>query len=234
MSLPNITPQLTEWNTPIFNGHPDEDVLQWLSSIKEELQQRHVPSMIWVDVAFQFLGEEPRQVMDGVKRKMADIEAGRGGWDWDWKKFSRTLVYIHERVKRDAAENHSGNNSVAEDVRRFRTEHPYASAAAGLGLIVVGGITVAPAILVGTLNVLGFGAGGVAAASIAAGVQSAVYGGAVGAGSLFAMAQSAAAGGVVVAPVVLQAVSAGAVVVGAWLGFGRQAENRPHSPSDEV
>ncbi|KAJ7032319.1 hypothetical protein C8F04DRAFT_1235467 [Mycena alexandri] len=56
-------------------------------------------------------------------------------------------------------------------------------------------------VLVGTLNAVGFGAGGVVAGSIAAGIQSAFYGGAVASGSLFAIAQSIGAGGAALATV---------------------------------
>jgi hypothetical protein len=71
--------------------------------------------------------------------------------------------------------------------------------------------------------------------SIAAGIQSAVYGAAVGSGSLFAMAQSAAAGGVAVAPVAIQALSATAMALGAWVGFGRgEDDTPPAAPAAQV
>ncbi|KAJ7439521.1 hypothetical protein B0H11DRAFT_566047 [Mycena galericulata] len=104
-------------------------------------------------------------------------------------------------------------------LHHFRAEHPKAAKAAGVGLLVVGGIVVIPAILVGILNLLGFSAGGVTAASAAAGIQSLVYGAAVPSGSLFALAQAAAMGKVVVAPVAVQWISACAMGLGAWL-FG--------------
>ncbi|KAJ7498286.1 hypothetical protein B0H11DRAFT_1909331 [Mycena galericulata] len=101
--------------------------------------------------------------------------------------------------------------------------------------VAVGGITVGPAILVGTLNLLGFSSAGVVGGSIAAGIQSAVYGTAVGSGSLFAMAQSAAAGGVSVAPVANQALSAAAMALGAWVGFGRgEDDTPPAAPATQV
>jgi hypothetical protein len=40
-------------------------------------------------------------------------------------------------------------------------QQPVIAAAAGLGLVTLGGVTVGPAILVGTLNLLGFSASGV-------------------------------------------------------------------------
>ncbi|KAJ7846681.1 hypothetical protein B0H14DRAFT_926557 [Mycena olivaceomarginata] len=93
---------------------------------------------------------------------------------------------------------------------------PAVAALSGLGLIVAGGIVILPALLVGTLNLLGFGAGGVAAGSIAAGIQSG-FGGYIATGSAFALAQSAAAGGIMVGSVLVQALSAGAMGLGAWV-----------------
>jgi hypothetical protein len=60
--------------------------------------------------------------------------------------------------------------------------------------------------------------------SIAAGIQSALYGGYVASGSAFALAQSAAAGGIIVSSVPVQAVSAGAMALGAWIGLGCPAD----------
>ncbi|KAJ7190129.1 hypothetical protein GGX14DRAFT_483711 [Mycena pura] len=79
----------------------------------------------------------------------------------------------------------------------------------------------APTALVCAVNAVGFGAAGVTAGSIAAGIQSAVYGGAVGAGSLFAWAQSVGAGGAMLAgaaPVASTGATAIAAV-GAWMGL---------------
>ncbi|XP_020915337.2 glycine-rich protein 1 [Exaiptasia diaphana] len=59
--------------------------------------------------------------------------------------------------------------------------------------IIAGGAAVVAAPL--ALGAVGFTAGGVAAGSLAAGVQSAVYGGAVASGSVFAVLQSAGAAG---------------------------------------
>ncbi|KAJ7761866.1 hypothetical protein B0H14DRAFT_3594794 [Mycena olivaceomarginata] len=109
---------------------------------------------------------------------------------------------------------------VALALHHFRAEHPKTAKAAGVGLLVVGGSVVIPAILVGILNLLGFSAAGVTAASAAAGIQSLVYGAAVPSGSPFALAQAAAMGKVVVAPVAVQWISACAMGLGAWL-FGK-------------
>ncbi|KAJ7473263.1 hypothetical protein FB451DRAFT_1248871 [Mycena latifolia] len=232
MARTDIAAYLTNWHAPTFNGQAHENVRTWISGIRDGLEERHVPPSLWAEVALHFLGEEPRRVLNGVKEMMTKLELqdGRGEWQWNWERFTRALVHIHDRVKQDA-ENES--SSIGDDFNRFRREHPYAAAAAGLGMVAVGGITVGPAILVGTLNLLGFSASGVVAGSIAAGIQSAVYGGAVASGSLFAMAQSATMGGMAVAPVAVQALSASAMALGAWVGFGRRAEPTPAPPSGD-
>ncbi|XP_064614312.1 interferon alpha-inducible protein 27-like protein 2A isoform X1 [Liolophura sinensis] len=72
----------------------------------------------------------------------------------------------------------------------------------------IGGVSVAAAPL--ALGALGFTTGGVAAGSVAAAIQSSVYGGTVTAGSLFATAQSVGAVGVTTSAVVLGAVAGAA------------------------
>ncbi|KAJ7142401.1 hypothetical protein C8R44DRAFT_760602 [Mycena epipterygia] len=229
MTQVDIPPHITDWNAPIFNGHPHEDVRMWLCGIRYGLKQRRIPSALWVDVASHFLGEEPRAVLDNVERMLGQLESREGTYHWDWDTFTRALIHVHDQVKKDAADLENDSQSIGDNLRRFRTEHPYAAAAAGLGLVAVGGITVAPAILVGTLNVLGFSASGVVGGSIAAWIQSTVYGAAVSSGSLFSLAQSAAAGGIMVAPVAAQAVSTGAMALGAWFGFGGARGNGGNS-----
>ncbi|KAJ7500312.1 hypothetical protein B0H11DRAFT_1909267 [Mycena galericulata] len=197
MSQPNINPYLKDWSTPVFNGEVYEDVEMWISTIRYGLKQRRVPQEHWVSVAFHFMGYEPRAVLDDVKQTMRDLQGSE--WDWNWTRLTNGLIHIQNQAKKEAADSSGSVGSVGDSLRRFRKEHPYAAAAAGVGLITVGGITVAPAMLVGTLNLLGFSASGVVGGSIAASIQSAVYGGAIASGSAFSMAQSAAAGGILVA-----------------------------------
>ena len=59
------------------------------------------------------------------------------------------------------------------------------------------GVLGAPVVAGAALGAVGFTSAGVAVGSIAAGIQSAVYGGSVAAGSLFALCQSAGATGVI-------------------------------------
>ncbi|KAJ7615545.1 hypothetical protein FB45DRAFT_935949 [Roridomyces roridus] len=220
-SQPDILAALTGWNPPIFNGRPQDDVELWLSAIRLGLKQRKIPQEHWVVIALHFMADEPREVLDDARRTL-------GMEKWEWDTLTMALVYIQKKMRQDEAEH---SHSVGHKLRRFRRDHPYAAAAAGIGLVTVGGITVAPAVLVGTLNLLGFSATGVVSGSIAAGIQSAVYGGAVASGSLFSMAQAATMGGIAVAAVPVQALSAGAIGVGALLvkksgcGVGRQDDD---------
>ncbi|KAF7310333.1 hypothetical protein MIND_00407400 [Mycena indigotica] len=86
-----------------------------------------------------------------------------------------------------------------------------AAAAATAGLIVAAPILV-PVALVSTLNVIGFGAGGVVAGSLAAAIQSVFYGGAVTSGSAFAIAQSIGAGGAAFSGAMPMLTAAGAAI----------------------
>ncbi|KAJ7344009.1 hypothetical protein DFH08DRAFT_871594 [Mycena albidolilacea] len=208
MSKPDISAHLKGWDGPVYHGTPQENVELWISTIRYGLKQRRLPREHWGAVALHFMSDEPRTVLKEAQREM--------GIEWDWERLTAALVHIEKQVKKEAFENND-SNSVGDSLRRFRREHPFAAGAAAVGLITVGGITVAPAILVGTLNLLGFSASGVVGGSIAASIQSAFYGGAVASGSLFSLAQSAAAGGIAVAALPIQAVSAGAVGLGAWL-----------------
>ncbi|KAJ7836885.1 hypothetical protein B0H14DRAFT_2792909 [Mycena olivaceomarginata] len=219
MSKPDISAHLKGWDGPVYNGTPQENVEICISTIRYGLKQRRLPREHWV---------APRTVLEEAQREM--------GIEWDWERLTAALVHIEKQVKKEASGNND-SNSVGDSLRRFRREHPFAAGGAAVGLITVGGITVAPAILVGTLNLLGFSASGVVGGSIAASIQSAFYGGAVASGSLFSLAQSAAAGGIAVAALPIQAVSAGAVGLGAWLfkkqGNGSGSDNSGASESPE-
>ncbi|KIO20248.1 hypothetical protein M407DRAFT_221114 [Tulasnella calospora MUT 4182] len=101
--------------------------------------------------------------------------------------------------------------------------------AAGGALLTVGVVAIGPPIALGVLNVVGFSSAGPVAGSLAAAIQSAVYGGAVTSGSLFALCQSAAMGGIVVGGA---QVAAGITALGAGAGlFGavRANQNNPNA-----
>ncbi|KAJ6568998.1 hypothetical protein B0H19DRAFT_1256685 [Mycena capillaripes] len=225
MAQTDIAGYLRDWKAQTFNAHPDEDLQLWLCDIRYGLKQRRIPRADWVPVAYHFLGPELQGVLGEVQEGIEKLEPG--GWNWD--RFTSSLIAIHERVKKDAAENGEYPETIGAVVSRLRREHPVQTAAAGIGLIALGGVVVGPAILIGTLKILGFHITGIAG-SIAAGIKTAVYGGYVAGRTAVAAA----------APV--RALSAGAMAVGAWVGFEVRApsesENRdtvaaePGSPAE--
>ncbi|KAG8915928.1 hypothetical protein FRC02_004314 [Tulasnella sp. 418] len=114
---------------------------------------------------------------------------------------------------------------------QFTKDHPLLTAACGGALVVGGSLALGPALLVGGLNLLGFSAAGPVAGSIAAGIQSAVYGGAVASGSAFALAQSAAMGGVAVASGA--ELAAAAVAASAGAAMIKKAKDDQDDEGDE-
>lgn len=130
----------------------------------------------------------------------------------------------------------------------FRSQHPYAAAALAVTLIGVGTVVVLPAVTVGILGVIGFTPGGVAAGtfplssqafpssqtytsltgSIAAGLQSVLYGGATG--GLFSVLQCL--GATAVAPSIFATFAGvGTAAAGTWLGFTTSTREDPSAES---
>ena len=100
------------------------------------------------------------------------------------KHFVESLIYYFNFF---SPENRPSSNTTKKIV-----------AAASVGVAATAaGVLGAPLIAGAALGAAGFTSAGVAAGSIAAGVQSAIYGGSVAAGSLFALCQSAGATGVI-------------------------------------
>ncbi|KAJ6491021.1 hypothetical protein C8R45DRAFT_991352 [Mycena sanguinolenta] len=200
MAQTDIAGYLSGWTTQTFNARPEEDLDIWLCDIRYGLKQRRVPRAYWVPVASHFLGPELQGVLSEVREGVEKLEPG--GWNWD--RFTASLTAIHDKVKTDAAEN---DPTIGAVLFRLRRDHPVETAAAGIGLIALGGVVSGPVIVAGTLKILGFHAAGIAGGSIAAGIKTAVYGGYV------ASRTAVAAAGPV------RALSAGAMAVGAWVGF---------------
>jgi len=204
---------------PGFAGARNEDVVKWLDSIEEICQRRPIARTEWVNVAFRGLGENVQTVMETIEDDLDTL--CREKWTWTWTTFKQAMVGIDKQVKE--------SRSTWEKVNDFRRENPRAVTAAGLGLVGIAAIPLAPALLVGGLNLLGFSAVGPVAGSIAAGAQSAIYGGAVASGSAFALAQSAAMGGVAVAGAGGLVSGAGAAAAGTWLQFSKPKDLPPNA-----
>ena len=126
-------------------------------------------------------------------------------------------------------------------IQKFREDHPVATTVAGTGLVIAGGAVLGPAMVIGSLNAVGFTSSGIAAGlshrfssskptslfsppgSVATGIQSAFYGGA--ASGLFSICQSV--GATAVAPSLGAALSGfGGLLAGARLISGSQSETR--------
>jgi len=89
----------------------------------------------------------------------------------------------------------------------------------GRGFSIAGFLTLLPSLLVGAVNALGFTAAGVLQGSIAALIESVIYGGA--ANGLFSILQGFGAVAVISPPGVLAAGVTGVVVGGGILGYRR-------------
>jgi hypothetical protein len=132
---------------------------------------------------------------------------------------------------------------IPHDVRGgdFPSEHSYATAALAVTLIGVGTAVFIPAMTVGMLGIIGFGSGGVAAGqyfspsrespppyanagSVAACLQSAIYGGATG--GLFSVFQ--ALGATMVAPSLFATFAGfGTAAAGTWIGLTNSMREDP-------
>ncbi|KAK7039922.1 hypothetical protein R3P38DRAFT_2902482, partial [Favolaschia claudopus] len=84
--------------------------------------------------------------------------------------------------------------------QRFKEDHPLTATAAAVALIISAALA-APLVLIGAFNLMGFGARGIVAGSLASRIQSVCYGGAAASGSAFSIAQSIGTGGAAYAAV---------------------------------
>ncbi|KAJ7712960.1 hypothetical protein B0H16DRAFT_1811710 [Mycena metata] len=238
-------------NPPTFEGLPGEDVHKWITTMRAELERRSLPRTEWVSTATIFLGTRVRRILEEAKATSEWDGEWESFTSWLRSTFNGAsrLGYDSKSQIEDDPPPYTPNTGGPggggggpgggpggggggpgggpgghrSAFRRFREDYPTAATAAAVGLAITAPIA-GPIVLVGALNAVGFGAGGVVAGSIAAGIQSAFYGGAVASGSLFAIAQSIGAGGAALAAVG-PAVSAGAGALG-LLGAAQVAPRR--------
>ncbi|KAJ7061696.1 hypothetical protein C8F01DRAFT_1369187 [Mycena amicta] len=209
----------------ILCARSDQDVFDWLTDRAAELTTRGVPRQSWVAKSLHLLEAEIKSEV----RARAALRKTQAE-EWAWYQFATVLLDVVENIRAQPEEkviermNHPTKEQ--SSFTRFRAEHPIAAVATGVGLAIATPI-LAPIVMVGALNAVGFGAAGVAAGSIAAGIQSIFYGGAVASGSAFAIAQSIGAGGAALA-VAAPLVSAG----GAAVGLAGASQFMPRNDSD--
>jgi len=202
---------LNNWNTTKYNG--SQDVRPWLMEVEEKCRIYGIQEAQMTEVAVKCTEGEANPVLTAMFKAKVD-KAGV----WPWADFKKCLIGIEDNYRqnlKDAPQN-------AED-GDFRSQHPYAAAALGVTLVGVGAVLVLPAVGVAILGAVGFGSGGVAAGSLAAFLQSVIYGGATG--GVFSVCQSLAATAVV-CPLATVAGSELAAA-GAWLSGGRRDREEP-------
>ncbi|KAG8945993.1 hypothetical protein FRC04_012112 [Tulasnella sp. 424] len=142
-------------------------------------------------------------VMEEVKRMKEVFEADEPLKD-AYVLFEAEMVHVLGQVK------------IREDEAKAKKR--WLAAAAGGALLTVGTVVVGPALAVGGLKLIGFRSVGPLAGSIAARIQSAVYGGAVRSRSIFALCQSAVMGGIAVGNAT-ENIAAGVAALGAGAGL---------------
>ncbi|KAF9527878.1 hypothetical protein CPB83DRAFT_855350 [Crepidotus variabilis] len=185
-----------------------EDVDEWSSRLEKEFKDRGIPKASWPDAAILFLTDPRshpelnmvmRQKRDERNRALASAGVEKA---WDWDDFLEILKEVLIELNTLSA------------FAQFQEEYPTATKIAKTGLVVAGATALTPVVVIGGLNALGFTAAGVAGGSIAAGLQSAVYGGATT--GIFSLCQGMAATGAV--PAAISAVTSLAAGASMWRG----------------
>ncbi|KAF9067566.1 hypothetical protein BDP27DRAFT_1364771 [Rhodocollybia butyracea] len=198
MSLPKLSPAALSirirnirlvHHQAIYNGRPNEDITAFIDSIERNSQLLNIPRVQWVDVALYFMAESVQKVMQKYKENI--LESDKTNDDNLWKDCT-----VHNAAQQSAppflVSDGDGEDPNSELFLRAAAEG-----------VAVAGVTyaVGPAVVLAALNAVGFTSSGVLAGSVAAGVQSIVYGGSTG--GLFSVMQCIGATGVVASAPVL-------------------------------
>lgn len=163
-----------------LRGLPHEDIKLWLQHTALKCREYNIPSQQWTLVAIHFLEGDLKTVMQGLQDHVDN--SGLAGWDWE--SFGVELAGICDQAKNQRAR----DTEDLTELEKFMRDHPFLATSAGVTLIGAGCIVVAPTIALGLLNIVGFGALGPVGGSLAATIQSIVYGGATG--GVFSVLQS--------------------------------------------
>jgi len=198
---------LSEWKAPRYDG--SSDVETWLAEIDKGCEKYGIPIKQRVPVALYYMEGEAKIVMEFIR----DHEMRTAKKAWRWHKFKKDLVLIH----REHNWRHPTPDSPPDGPKDFASEHPFAAAAIRVTLIGVKSVTVVPALAAGILGAVGFTPAGVGARTLAAKVQSMVYGGSTS--GLFSSLQSL--GATIVAPsLATTGYEAVTAVAGGWFRSG--------------
>ncbi|ESK81716.1 hypothetical protein Moror_5452 [Moniliophthora roreri MCA 2997] len=216
-SGPELQKILNNWNdssdVKLWPPNPEASerysVEQWLKHIKTGCEERYIPQEQWIEVATFFLRGELKELFIPVvqNREMRHKIMG-------WEDFETFMVDFHGPTEVD-----SDSDSDSEEVpppapdqlTDSRREKGKITKLAGGGLLAGGSAMVLPSAGVAALHAVGFTSSGVAAGSIAAGLQSFFYGGLTS--GLFSICQSIGATAVIAPPVVI-VIGVCAIVVG--------------------
>jgi len=171
----------TSFNIQTFNGLPHEDPKIWIGAIDQISNKLGVPISQRMLTAIYFLGGSLKMVMKPVKQYLKSREDVPSCKE-KWEEFKRVLVDLHEQAK-------------------DKENQEYVKLATGHNLLIAGSSVMLPSLGILAVNAVGFTSSGVAAGSLAAGLQSLVYGAYTG--GLFSVLQSIGATAVVAPPFAL-------------------------------
>jgi len=173
LSYPALEAILREWDPTVYDP-PHTDIVGWTHTIESLCDTYGIPDTQRAQCAAKFVKDE---LCVKLEKVLGDARATFGPTHWDQFKIFMTEFDRDFREKWDKLP--------------FYKKHPKSTKIAGVALGLTGGVLLAPLAAAGLLTAVGFTSAGVAAGSIAASIQSIVYGGATG--GLFSLLQSAGA-----------------------------------------
>ncbi|KAL5501308.1 hypothetical protein ACEPAH_8568 [Sanghuangporus vaninii] len=172
----------------IFDGGNEPDAQTWIREVETFFATNQISEEMGYLYAHSRLSPRVQACIRSVGACMKSVT--EKPWVWNWSRLKEALLRM------EAA------GDVAFKVAKVATVGALACIAG-------------PALMTAGLGVLGFSAIGPVAGSVAAGIQSTVYGGAVGAGSLFAFCQSLTMGGAGAMAIATGVSGAGGLAAGA-------------------
>ncbi|KAF5349612.1 hypothetical protein D9756_008840 [Leucocoprinus leucothites] len=168
---------LTQWHRAPSSEHPEpfpgplagkDKLSSWVHSVRQRAQERSIPRQQWANALLAWIPAAP-EGKTGFKERllkfMREVRAA-GHWEkgrfWKWEEFKPMFFQLCEK-----------------ETTRHRLK---------IGAVAVGSAAALPLIGIPLLGAIGFTSTGIAGGSVAAGLQSAVYGGATG--GVFSVFQS--------------------------------------------